>query len=45
VTAKVEPEIQDRWLGKLAAVDVFTAENVTTMALSHFVDAPHDLVG
>jgi hypothetical protein len=43
VAAKAEPEIRQRWLGKLAAVDVFTTENITTMALSHIVDAPHDI--
>ncbi|GAA0598206.1 MBL fold metallo-hydrolase [Kribbella sandramycini] len=43
VADKVEPIIQRKWLSRLGAVDVFTRENIITVALSHVVDAPRDL--
>jgi hypothetical protein len=34
------PSIYRKWTGRLAAVDVWTRENVITMALAQVVDAP-----
>lgn len=43
IADRVEPGIIQRWAGKLAGVDVFTRENVTTIAVSLLLDAPRDL--
>jgi glyoxylase-like metal-dependent hydrolase (beta-lactamase superfamily II) len=43
IADKVEPVIYRKWLHRLGAVDVFTRENIQTIALSHAIDAPHDL--
>ena len=32
-----------RLIHRLGAVDVFTRENIQTIALSHVIDAPHDV--
>ncbi|WP_405056283.1 MBL fold metallo-hydrolase [Kribbella sp. NBC_01505] len=43
VADKVEPITHRKWLTRLAAVDVFTRENIITIALSQIEDAPHNL--
>ena len=43
IADKVEPMIYRKWLHRLGAVDVFTRENIQTIALSHAIDAPQDL--
>lgn len=43
VADKVEPVIYRKWLHRLAGVDVFTRENIVTVATSQMLDAPKDL--
>ena len=43
IATQAEAEIRQRWLGKLAGVDVFTRDNVITIAVSLLLDAPKDL--
>ncbi|WP_405058450.1 hypothetical protein OG474_37750 [Kribbella sp. NBC_01505] len=43
VAGKVEPVIYRKWLHRLAGVDVFTRENIVTVATSQMLDAPKDL--
>ena len=43
IATRAEAEIRRRWLGKLAGVDVFTRDNIITIAVSLLLDAPKDL--
>jgi glyoxylase-like metal-dependent hydrolase (beta-lactamase superfamily II) len=43
IADRVEPEMIQRWGGKLAGVDVFTRDNATTIAISLLLDAPKDI--
>ncbi|QUQ67003.1 MBL fold metallo-hydrolase [Kutzneria sp. CA-103260] len=43
IATRAEAEIRQRWLGKLAGVDVFTRDNIITIAVSLLLDAPKDI--
>ncbi|MBB5889800.1 hypothetical protein ACFFS4_36045 [Kutzneria kofuensis] len=43
IADQVEPEIVQRWADKLGGVDVFTRDNVVTIAVSLLLDAPKDI--
>jgi hypothetical protein len=43
IADKVEPEIIQRWVDNLGGVDVFTCDNVITIAISLLLDAPKDV--
>ncbi|EWM11938.1 MBL fold metallo-hydrolase [Kutzneria sp. 744] len=43
VADAVEPEIISRWSATLGGVDVFTRDNVVTIAVSLLLDAPRDI--